>query len=95
MAQLANLPPDQRAMAEQMMRGQMQGMMGDSESAPPPRVEKKSRGAWQGRECTHYDVFENNIKIQEICSAPLDKVDGGVKVVGNHQNGRLALNLFD
>ncbi|MDJ0814182.1 MAG: hypothetical protein QNJ23_10660 [Woeseiaceae bacterium] len=80
-AQLANMPPEQRALAEQMMQSQMGGMMGDSVPSPPPRVEVTGNGEYGGRACTMYDVYENNIKTQEICSAPLDKVEGAAEMM--------------
>lgn len=84
-AELANLPPEQRAMAEQMMASRMQGMMGDSEPAPPPRVEETGAGEWAGRACTKYDVFENDIKTQEVCAAPLDQVNGSAEMMDTFQ----------
>ena len=40
-AQLADMPPEQRAMVEEMMRGQMQAMMGGDQGVRiPPRVEE-------------------------------------------------------
>lgn len=84
-AQLAQLPPEQRAMAEQMMKSQMGGMMGDQEPAPPPRVEKTGESEWQGRSCTQFDVFEGDVKTQEICAAPLDKVNGSAEMMETYQ----------
>lgn len=84
-AELAKMPPEQRAMAEQMMKSQMQGLMGDDEPAPPPRVEATGSGEWDGRACTKYDVFENDIKTQEICSAPLDQVEGAAEMMDTFQ----------
>ena len=84
-AELAKMPPEQRAMAEQMMQSQMQGMMGESEPAAPPRVEVTGSSEWDGRACTLYDVFENDIKTQEICSAPLDQVGGAAEMMDTFQ----------
>lgn len=84
-AQLAQLPPEQRAMAEQMMKSQMGGMMGDKEPAPPPRVEKTGSSEWQGRACTEFDVFEGDVKTQEICAAPLDQVNGSAEMMETYQ----------
>ncbi len=81
-AQLANMPAEQRAMVEQMMKGQMQGMMGQQgEEAPPPRVEAAGSGEWQSRDCRKYDVFEGGEKTQQICAAALDDVDGADEVI--------------
>ena len=44
-AQLADMPPEQRAMVEEMMQGQMQGMIGaGSEPPAPPRSIAKRTG---------------------------------------------------
>ncbi len=74
-AQLAQVPPEQRAMLEKMMKGQMQGMM-PKQSAPPPRVEKGGLGEWQSYSCTHYTTYSGNEKTQETCAASLDQLEG-------------------
>lgn len=79
-AQLANMPPEQRAMAEQMMQSQMSGMMGEQESAPM-RVEAIGPGEWGGRNCTRYAVFIGPEKSQDVCAAPLDQVDGAADMM--------------
>lgn len=81
-AQLANMPPEQRAMVEQMMKGRMQGMMDQKgESAPAPRVESMGNGKWKSHECQEYAVFEGPQKVQEVCAAKLDDVDGSDEVI--------------
>jgi len=75
-AELARMPPEQRAMVEQMMQGQMAGVMGSGEQAPPPRVENVGTGEWQSEPCTQYAVYEGGEKTQEICAAPLAEIDG-------------------
>lgn len=76
-AQLANMPPEQRAMVEEMMQGQMQGLMGaQSEKRIPPRVEKIGAGQWESKPCTQYAVYKGAEKTQEICAAPLDEIQG-------------------
>jgi hypothetical protein len=79
-AQLASMPPEQRAMAEQMMQSQMPGMMGDEESTPM-RVEAIGPGEWRGRDCTRYAVFIGPEKSQDVCAAPLDQVDGSADMM--------------
>jgi hypothetical protein len=74
--QLADMPPEQRAMVEQMMQGRMAGMMMSQEQAPPPRVEKTGTGQWRSKPCTQYVVYEGGKKTQEICAAPLDDIPG-------------------
>lgn len=83
-AHLAALPAEQRAMAEQMMQSQL-GATEGREPASPPRVEKTGSDSWQGRSCTKFDVFENDIKTQEICSAPLDQINGAAEMMQTYQ----------
>ena len=80
-AQLASMPPEQRAMVEQMMKGQMQGMMGQAEEAPPLKIEAGGSSEWQSRKCREYEVFEGDEKTQDICAADLDDVDGADEVI--------------
>jgi hypothetical protein len=67
------------------MASQMPGLMGESEPAPPPRVEATGEAEWGGRACTKYDVFENDIKIQETCAAPLEQVEGAAEMMDTFQ----------
>ncbi len=79
--QLASLPPEQRAMAEQMMKGQMGGMMGQQEAPPPPRVEALGSGEWQSYKCDKYAVYESGEKSQEVCAAPLSDIQGAEEMM--------------
>ncbi len=86
-AQLAGMPPEQRAMVEQMMKGQMKGMMGpQAEKAPAPRIEAMGNGEWNSQPCREYAVFEENAKIQQVCAAGLDDVEGSDEVIGAFRN---------
>ncbi len=81
-AQLAGMPPEQRAMVEQMMKGRMQGMMGQqADKAREPRIESMGSSKWQSYKCKHYAVFEGAEKTQEVCAAKLDDVDGADEVM--------------
>lgn len=77
---MAQLPPEQRALAEQMMQAQM-----GAGEVSPPRVEKTGTGEWDGRSCARFDVFENDIRTQEVCAAPLDKVNGAAEMMDTYQ----------
>lgn len=80
--ELARMPPEQRAMVEQMMKGRMGEMMGQQDTAPaPPRVEAAGSGKWQSRTCRQYAIFEGGQKTQEVCAAKLDQIDGGDEVM--------------
>jgi hypothetical protein len=81
-AQLANLPPEQRAMMEKMMQGQMQGMMGQhNDPAAGPRIEATGTGRWQSYDCKNYSVYEGAQKTQDICAATLDQLAGGEEMM--------------
>ena len=85
-AQLADMPPEQRAMVEQMMEGQMSGMMGAAAEALPTRVEQTGSGSWQSGSCTEYDVFEGDEKTQQICAAALSEVEGADEAMAAFKN---------
>lgn len=81
-AQLAEMPPEQRAMVEQMMKGRMSGMMSQqAEAAPKPRLESMGKKEWRSYSCRQYAVYEEAKKTQEICAATLDDVAGADEVV--------------
>lgn len=81
-AQLANMPPEQRAMVEQMMQGQMKGMMGEQgASAPKSRVESMGSSKWQSYACKQYAVYEGSEKTQQVCAAKLDDVAGADEAI--------------
>jgi len=86
-AQLASMPPEQRAMVEQMMKGQMQGMTAQqAPSSPAPRVEAKGGGEWKSYKCRQYTVFEGAEKVQDLCAAKLDEVGGADEVFEAFRN---------
>jgi len=66
-AQMANLPPAQRAQMEAMMRGR--GMPG---MAAPAKTEYKRNGTDRvGRwTCDKYDGYQNGEKTSELCTVP-------------------------
>ena len=74
-AQLANLPPEQRAMVEEMMKEQMGGM-GMSMDMPVLEVRKTGSGSWKSYDCNMAEMLEDGVKIQEICSVDFSDVDG-------------------
>ncbi len=80
--QLAGLPPEQRAMAEQMMKSQMGGMMGQEDAPPKPRVEPLGKSEWQSYACNRFAVYEGGEKIQEVCAAPLADIEGAEQMLG-------------
>lgn len=81
-AELANMPPEQRAMVEQMMKGRMEGMMGQQKTpSAGPRIEARGNSKWQSYKCREYEVFQGSEKTQDICAADLDDVDGADDVI--------------
>ncbi len=86
-AQLAAMPPEQRAMMEQMMEGRMQGMMGQQgPKPPPPRIEAKGNSKWQSYDCRRYEVFEGDEMTQEVCSTDLDDIEGSGEFIAAFRN---------
>ncbi len=73
---LANLPPEQRAMAEQAMKARMGAMPGAAPSAPPTiTFKQKATGQKVGSfTCTLYEELANGERTAELCAAPLDQV---------------------
>lgn len=81
-AQLAAMPPEQRAMVEQMLQGEMTGMMGGNMEKPPtPRLEDLGSGSWGDYECRKYTVYEGDAKVADFCSAPFADIKGGEQVM--------------
>ena len=75
--QLAGMPPEQRAMVEKMMKGQMEGLMPEkSSSRPALRVDSLGSGEWQSYDCEKYAIFDGGEKTQEVCAADLEGVGG-------------------
>ncbi|MEQ1573196.1 MAG: hypothetical protein ABL993_03015 [Vicinamibacterales bacterium] len=69
-AQMANMPPEQRAMIEQMMRGRGAGMPGMPGATAPAKIEYRRSGAdkvgqWA---CNKYDGYREQEKV--VTSAP-------------------------
>lgn len=79
--QLEALPPDQRAMAEQMM-GAMLGQQGAGGARPERSMRATGeRGEAAGIACRWYDVLEDRARVGTACVAPADSVPGGRQMV--------------
>lgn len=72
--QMANMPPEQRAIMERMMMGQAQSLGGTPK--PPLRVEAGGAGSFENYECTNYTVYIGMEKSQEVCAASLGQIEG-------------------
>jgi hypothetical protein len=66
--QLKNMPPEQRAMVEKMMKGKMPQA---AAAAPPVRTVYKATGSGNvnGFACTKYEGTRNGEKTAELCAA--------------------------
>lgn len=67
--QLAQLPPDKRAMVEKMMKGKMPGMPETAENVPARRVERGAVDEVGDYHCTVHTVYSGERKIREVCAA--------------------------
>lgn len=77
-AALAELPPEQRAMAEQMMKQRMGGMGAGMPEKPAPTVVRTGDDETvNGYDCEIYEVSENGRLINELCVAAWGDIEGG------------------
>ena len=83
--QMANMPPQQRAMMEKMMKGRMPGMPGKS-GMPTVRVEATGQGRWESYSCKNYTIYFGDERREEICAAPPEEVIGADEVLKAMQN---------
>lgn len=67
-SQLANLPPEQRARVEQMMRGRM-GQAGAAAQGPRTTFTAKGSSTANGFACTKYEGMSGAEKVSEVCAA--------------------------
>ncbi|MDJ0917045.1 MAG: DUF4412 domain-containing protein [Woeseiaceae bacterium] len=76
-AQLAAMPPDQRAMVEEMMKSQMPGMGSGRGMGKGPVLDIKpvGEGRWKSYDCRKYEMLEDGVKIQEMCVTDYSEVD--------------------
>ncbi len=86
-AELANLPPEQRAMMERMMKGRMPGGMpgGMGSDRPQRRIEVGGDEQVGEYSCTMYTVYRGTEKTQEVCAAPVSQVAAAGEAMGAFQ----------
>jgi len=63
--ELDKLPPEQRAMMEQMMKGKMPG----TRQPPTQRVEEEGHDQVGEYPCTIYSLYSDDQKVQDVCMA--------------------------
>lgn len=74
-AQMANLPPEQRAAMQRMMGGRMPGA---AQEAPKRRAQATSRSETVGgRSCRIWEIYEGTTKDEELCVVPPGSLPGG------------------
>jgi hypothetical protein len=72
---LAEMPPEERALAEQMMQRQMP----EAAPAPSPSTINSlgSHGEIAGIACANYEVLRDGRKVRELCVSNWDDLEGG------------------
>lgn len=73
---LKSMPPEQRAMAEQMMQQQMPGLQPVPETPSTLRKTGKS-DTINGYDCEFYEVLQEGRKTREMCVAGWNDIEGG------------------
>ncbi len=82
-AALADLPPEQRAMAEQMMKQRMGAMGASMEEAPKPEIVRTGDDeSVNGYDCEIYEVREAGQRTNELCVASWGDIEGGEEFAG-------------
>ena len=77
---LAAMPPEQRALAEQMM----QGRMPQPQAAPQPKATLSKTGEGDtiaGFDCDYYDVTQDGRKFRELCVTDWEDIEEGADIV--------------
>ena len=77
---LRSMPPEQRAMAKQMMEQQMPGLSSAPDS--PSKLEKTGKtDTINGYDCEYYEVIKQGRKTRDMCVAKWGDIDGGSEAV--------------
>lgn len=84
---LKDLPPEQRAMAEQMMKQRMGSMAQSAPAADRTQIEKTGEtDNVNGYRCELYAVLESGRKVSEMCVTDWSNVEGGRDFQENVEN---------
>ena len=75
-AQLSQLPPEQRAMVEKMMKGKMHAGMPGMGQAPPRRMETGDTEQVGEYSCVVHTLYSGDEKVWEVCAASKDQLSG-------------------
>jgi hypothetical protein len=77
---MKNMPPDQRAKMEEMMKQKMPGAYGGGTYVAPV-LKKTGTGSVNGISCTKYDVFKGDVKVRQHCVANWNSIQGGEEMM--------------
>ncbi len=97
-AQLAAMPPEQRAMVEQMMEGGLPGMGSGQGMGKGPvlDIQPVGEGRWKSYDCRKYEMLEDGVKIQEMCVTDYSEIDSsGALRKSFKEMGEFMSQLFD
>lgn len=79
---LEDMPPEQRAMAEQMMKQHMPQSMQQPAEAPATVHATGEEDSINGFNCDHYEVRRHDRKVRELCVTPWDDLPEGQALAG-------------
>ena len=74
---LEAMPPEQRAMAEKMMKQHMPQEMTESKRPPASLHATGVEDTVNGFDCDYYEVRRDERKVRELCVTPWDEIPGG------------------
>lgn len=79
---LESMPPEQREMAEQMMKQHMPEQMQEPAGPPATLHATGRKGSVGGYDCAYYDVRRADVKIRELCVTSWDDLPDGRSMAG-------------
>lgn len=87
---LANVPPEQRAMMENMMKQRMSQMLGSQETKiEMPKTDFRATNrndTINGYDCVYYEVLKNDQKESEYCVASWSELDASDNIKNSFTN---------
>lgn len=79
---LEGMSPEQRAMAEEMMKQHMPETMQQPDRPPATLHATGREDSVGGYDCDYYDVRRADVKIRELCVTPWDELPDGRRMAG-------------
>ena len=80
---LESMPPEQRAMAEKMMKQHMPQEMTQPKQPPASLHATGREDTVNGFDCDHYEVRRDERLVRELCVTPWDEIPGGRDLAGS------------